>query len=116
MRRAGSFGGVSCVHCRVEGVKGSSRAEAFASSARLELSSIVDRLIGEGAQIKLRQIKAHHRLGHEEPNHLLNRVDPIMGLRRARPTKLADRAWGSGLRHVERHPRPKTKAIAGQRQ
>ena len=55
------------------------------------------------------------RLGHEQPDHLLGRIDPIVGLGRARPAELADRARRRGQRRIHRDPRAEAEAVAGQR-
>jgi hypothetical protein len=54
------------------------------------LPLILDRLIGERAQIIFRQVEAHHRLGHEETDQILLRIDPVLGLRCSGPAELAD--------------------------
>ena len=58
----------------------------WSASTRL----ILDRLIGQRAQIELRQIEAHHRLGEEQADQLFLRIDPVMGLGCAGPAEFAD--------------------------
>ena len=41
---------------------------------------VLNRLIGEGAQVEFRQVEAHHRLGHEESDQTLLRIGPVVGL------------------------------------
>jgi hypothetical protein len=57
---------------------------------------ILNRLIGESAQVEVGQVEAHYRLSHEEEDHLLSRIDPIVGLRRSGPAELASRTGALG--------------------